>query len=59
MTITDELSRAVRSELSDLRDVPLAEVPALGTPALNEVLARLFPDTATPTVPVAAFNSSI
>ena len=60
MTVTDELRRAVPSELTDLRDVPLADVPAVGSAALNDVLGRLFPETAAaPPVPVAAFNSSI
>lgn len=58
MTVTDELRPAVLSELTDLRDVPLAEVTDLhGT--LDDVLARLIPDAVTPQVPVAAFNSAI
>jgi FXSXX-COOH protein len=60
MTVTDELRPAVLSELTDLRDVPLAEVPDLDAGALRDVLGRLFPETAAaPPVPVAAFNSSI
>jgi FXSXX-COOH protein len=59
MTITDEMRPAVLSELTDLRDVPLAEVSDLDVSTLDDVLGRLIPGAATPPVPVAAFNSSI
>ena len=59
MTVTDELRPAVLSELTDLRDVPLADVPDLDADTLDDVLDRLFPESATPPVPVAIFNSAI
>jgi FXSXX-COOH protein len=59
MTATDVLRPAVTSDLIDLRDVPLADVPDLDAGTLDEVLVRLFPEPAAPPVPVAAFNSAI
>jgi FXSXX-COOH protein len=43
------------TDLADLRDVPLGEIPALP----DDVLRRLIPAPAAGQVPVAAFNSSI
>jgi FXSXX-COOH protein len=59
MTVTDELRRAVPSELADLREVPLADVPDLDADTLESVLGRLLPEPAATPVPVAAFNSAI
>lgn len=59
MTVTDELRPAVVSELADFRHVSLADVPDLDAGTLDDVLDRVFPESATPPVPVAAFNSSI
>jgi FXSXX-COOH protein len=42
----------------DLRDVPLAQLPALPA-ALGHVLERVMPGSQTPPVPVAAFQSAI
>jgi FXSXX-COOH protein len=58
MTVTD-VRPAVLSELTDLRDVPLADVPDLDAGTLDDVLDRLLPESASSPVPVAAFNSSI
>jgi FXSXX-COOH protein len=59
MTVIDEVRPAVLSELTDLRDVPLAEVPDLDAGTLGDVLVRMLPESDNPPVPVAAFNSSI
>jgi FXSXX-COOH protein len=58
MTVTD-VRPAVLSELTDLRDVPLADVPDLDAGMLDDVLDRLIPESETSPVPVAAFNSAI
>jgi FXSXX-COOH protein len=58
MRSTDEAS-AVSSVLQDLRDVPLAEMPALKPAALDQALQRIIPGSSTAPVPVAAFNSAI
>lgn len=49
---------AVRSQLADLRDVPLADCH-WDTVMLDGVLDRVAPDRPVTAVPVAAFNSSI
>ena len=43
------------TDLADLRDVPLGEIPAIP----DDVLRRLIPDLPARQVPVAAFNSAI
>jgi FXSXX-COOH protein len=58
MRSSDEAS-AVSSVLQDLRDVPLAEMPALKAAALDQALQRILPGSSVPPVPVAAFNSAI
>jgi FXSXX-COOH protein len=50
---------AVSSVLPDVRAVPLAKMPSLGTVTLNQALARALPDSSACPVPVAAFNSAI
>jgi FXSXX-COOH protein len=50
---------AVSSVLPDVRAVPLAKMPSLGTVILNQALARALPDSSACPVPVAAFNSAI
>jgi len=55
-----DTSEAVPSRLTDLRDVPLADLPALSTAALEETLSRVVPDAdQVAPVPVAAFQSAI
>jgi FXSXX-COOH protein len=58
MRSTDEAS-AVSSALQDLRDVPLADMPALEASALDQALQRVLPGSSMAPVPVAAFNSAI
>jgi hypothetical protein len=55
MIATDDKRPEVSSDLTDLRSVPLADVPALSDNALR----RLAPTPHARQVPVAAFNSSI
>jgi FXSXX-COOH protein len=50
---------AFPSALADLRDVPLAEMAALGTGVLGRTIGRVLPDSSAEAVPVAAFQSSI
>jgi FXSXX-COOH protein len=57
--ISTEIRPAVPSSLVDLRNVPLAEMPVLGTGLLGEAIERVLPESPTPPVPVAAFNSAI
>jgi FXSXX-COOH protein len=45
--------------MADLRDIPLAEMPALGLDVLGRTIGRVLPDPSTDLVPVAAFQSSI
>ena len=58
MRSTDEAS-IVSSTLQDLREVPLAEMPALRPATLDQALQRILPGSSTAPVPVAAFNSAI
>jgi len=55
-----DTSEVIPSRLADLRDVPLAEMPALSRTTLEETLGRVVPgpDQVAP-VPVAAFQSAI
>jgi FXSXX-COOH protein len=50
---------AVSSLLVDVRDVPLAEIPALSARTIDEALVRVLPESPVASVPVAAFNSAI
>ena len=56
MTITNEMQSSV---LVDLRQIPLAEMPALGDVTLSDALGRVLPESAVGQVPVAAFQSAI
>ena len=56
MSITNEMQPPV---LADLRQVPLAEMPALGSVTLSDALERVLPESAVGQVPVAAFQSTI
>jgi FXSXX-COOH protein len=56
MKATNELHSSV---LVDLRQIPLAEVPALGGVTLSDALGRVFPESPVGQVPVAAFQSAI
>ena len=58
MTIaTDERPEVAPSPLADLRDLTLAQIADLDADALDEAVRRILPES--PSVPVAAFNSSI
>lgn len=57
MITTEELRPSYASAVADLRDVPLAEMPALGMDVLGRTIGRVLPDPNR--VPVAAFQSSI
>jgi FXSXX-COOH protein len=59
MIATDEKRSGYPSELVDLRQIPLADVPTLNDGVLNNALRRLVPAPLAGQVPVAAFNSSI
>jgi FXSXX-COOH protein len=60
MVPTEELwSAAVPSSVPDLRDVPLAELSALGFDVLGSAIGRALPGGLANLAPVAAFQSSI
>jgi FXSXX-COOH protein len=59
MVLTDELRPAYPSSTVDLRDIPLAEMPALSLDVLGRTIGRVLPDPSANPVPVAAFQSSI
>jgi FXSXX-COOH protein len=59
MIATDDKRSEYPSDLADLRQVPLADVPALSENVLDSALRRLIPAPLAGQVPVAAFNSSI
>jgi hypothetical protein len=58
MVFTKELRPVYPSALADLRQIPLAEMPALGLDALKSI-GRLLRDASVNRMPVAAFQSSI
>jgi FXSXX-COOH protein len=45
--------------MADLRDIPLAEMPALGLDILGKTIGRVLPGPSVMSVPVAAFQSSV
>jgi FXSXX-COOH protein len=59
MVPTEELRPACPSAMTNLRDIPLAEMPALGLDVLGRTIGRVLPDPSRDPVPVAAFQSSI
>jgi FXSXX-COOH protein len=59
MVPTQELRPAYELASAELRDIPLAEMPAFGLDLLGRTIGRLLPDASTNPVPVAAFQSSI
>jgi FXSXX-COOH protein len=59
MVPTEELRPAYASSMADLRDIPLAEMPALGLDVLGRTIGRVLPAPSTNPLPVAAFQSSI
>lgn len=59
LVITEALRPAYASSMADLRDIPLAEMPALGMDVLGRTIGRVLPDLSAGAVPVAAFQSSI
>jgi FXSXX-COOH protein len=59
MDSSDDRGHEFRSDLADLRQVPLAELHNLGDGALDQALRRVAPEDLRVSVPVAAFNSAI
>jgi FXSXX-COOH protein len=59
MVPTEELRASFPSAMVDLRDVPLAEMSALGSDILGGAIGRVLPEPSASPVPVAAFQSSI
>lgn len=59
MVPTEELRLAYASAVADLRDIPLADMPALGLDVLGRTIGRVLPGPSVNPVPVAAFQSSI
>jgi FXSXX-COOH protein len=59
MVPTEELRPAYSSALADLRDIPLAEMPALGMDVLGRTIGRVLPGPSSAPLPVGAFQSSI
>jgi FXSXX-COOH protein len=59
MIATDEIPSTLPSALVDLRNIPLAEVPALNASLLGQAIGRVVPDPSENPVPVAAFQSAI
>jgi len=59
MVPTEKLRSPLPSAIIDLRDVPLAEMQALGSDVLGRAIGRVLPGSSAPSAPVAAFQSSI
>jgi FXSXX-COOH protein len=59
MVPTEELRPAYPSSMADLRDIPLADLPALGLAVLGRTIGRLLPELSSNHLPKAAFQSSI
>jgi len=59
MVPTEELRPAHSSAMADLRDIPLAEMPALGLDVLARTIGRALPGTSPAPLPVGTFQSSI
>jgi hypothetical protein len=59
MVPTEELRPAFPSAMADLRDIPLAEMPALNLDLLGRALGRALPGPVVNQVPSARFQSSI
>jgi FXSXX-COOH protein len=59
MVPTEELPPTQASVTAVGRDVPLAEMLALGRDLLRRTIGRVLPDPSANLVPVAAFQSSI
>jgi FXSXX-COOH protein len=45
--------------MADPRDIPLAELPALGLDVLGRMIGRALPDSSAKLLPTGAFQSSI
>jgi FXSXX-COOH protein len=59
MVPTEELPPGYALVPALLRDIPLAEMPALGLDLLARTIGRVLPDRSANPMPVAAFQSSI
>lgn len=59
MVPNEELRPAFSSAMADLRDIPLAEMPALGSNVLGRTIGRVLPDPSANPVQAAAFQSAI
>jgi FXSXX-COOH protein len=58
MVPTEEL-RPATSSMADPRDIPLAELPALGLDVLGRMIGRVLPDSSAGLLRAGAFQSSI
>lgn len=59
MVRNEELRSAVPTSVADLRDIPLAELSALGSHLLGSAIGRALPGDSADLVSAAAFQSSI
>jgi FXSXX-COOH protein len=59
MILTEELRPAVSSDMADLRDIPLSELPALGADTLGRMIGRVLPVSSAPPMLTAAFQSAL
>lgn len=59
MITAEERPKAIPSKLADLSDIPLGEMSELNAGILGEAIKRILPESPSPSVPVAAFNSAI
>jgi len=59
MVPTEELPPTHASAMADVRNIPLAEMLALGLDVLGRTIDRVLADPSANSVPVAAFQSSI
>jgi hypothetical protein len=58
MALTEEL-RPATSSMADPRDIPLAELPALGLDGLGRMIGRVLPNSSANLLPLGTFQSSI
>jgi FXSXX-COOH protein len=59
MVPTEELRPAYSSAMADLRDIPLAEMPALGLDELERTIGRVLPGASPAPLSAGTFQSSI
>jgi hypothetical protein len=59
MVPTEEFRSAVMSSVADLRDIPLAELSALGLDLFGNAIGRVLQGSSADLTPVGAFQSRI